>query len=98
MEVSAFSECFLFFFHFVPYNSRVEKNAKIPVLCILALIDGGMRISGDSLSDEIQNRGPLALLSRRQYEFLFQINTVQLYFVSMNGYKYKMTDRYCTSV
>ena len=53
MEVSAFSECFLFFFHFVPYNSRVEKNAKIPVLCILALIDGGIRISGDSLSDEI---------------------------------------------
>ena len=37
-----------------------------------------MLISGDSLSDETLNRGPLALLSQRQYEFLFDINTVQL--------------------
>ena len=37
-----------------------------------------MLISGDSLSDETLNRGPLALLSQRQYEFLFEINTVQL--------------------
>ena len=43
----------VFFFHFVPYYSRVEKNAKISVSCIFALIDGGIRISGDSLSDEI---------------------------------------------
>ena len=33
----------------------------------------GMSISADSLSDETLNRGPLALLLRRQYEFPFGI-------------------------
>ena len=37
----------------------------------------GMSISADSPSDETLNRGPLALLLRRQYEFPFGINTVQ---------------------
>ena len=37
----------------------------------------GMSISVDSPSDETLNRGPLALLLRRQYEFPFGINIVQ---------------------
>ena len=37
----------------------------------------GMSISADSPSDETLNRGPLALLLRRQYEFPFGINIVQ---------------------
>ena len=36
-----------------------------------------MSISADSPSDETLNRGPLALLLRRQYEFPFGINIVQ---------------------
>ena len=36
-----------------------------------------MSISADSPSDENLNRGPLALLLRRQYEFPFGINKVQ---------------------
>ena len=36
----------------------------------------GMSISADSPSDETLNRGPLALLLRRQYEFPFGINIV----------------------
>ena len=34
----------------------------------------GMSISADSHSGETLNRGPLALLLRRQYEFPFGIN------------------------
>ena len=37
----------------------------------------GMSIFADSPSDETLNRGPLALLLRRQYEFPFGINKVQ---------------------
>ena len=40
----------------------------------------GMSISADSSSDETLNRGPLALRSRRQYEFPFGINIVQFSF------------------
>ena len=42
----------------------------------------GMSISADSPSDETLNRGPLALLLRRQYEyeFPFGINIVQFSF------------------
>ena len=40
----------------------------------------GMSISVDSPSDETLNRGPLALLLRRQYEFPFGINIVQFSF------------------
>ena len=36
-----------------------------------------MSISADSSSDETLNRGPKALLLRRQYEFSFGINIVQ---------------------
>ena len=34
-------------------------------------------ISADSPSDETLNRGPLALLLRRQYEFPFGVDIVQ---------------------
>ena len=37
----------------------------------------GMSISADSPSDETLNRGPLALLLWRQYEYPFGINIVQ---------------------
>ena len=37
----------------------------------------GMSISADSPLDETLNRGPLALLLRRQYEFPFGIYIVQ---------------------
>ena len=37
----------------------------------------GMSISADSSSDETLNRGPLALLLRRQYEFPSGNNIVQ---------------------
>ena len=37
-----------------------------------------MSISVDSLSDKTLNRDPLALLLRRQYEYPFGINIVQL--------------------
>ena len=40
----------------------------------------GMSISADSPLDETLNRGPLALLFRRQYEFPFWINIVQFSF------------------
>ena len=40
----------------------------------------GMSISADSPLDETLNRGPLALLLRRQYELPFGINTVQFSF------------------
>ena len=39
-----------------------------------------MSISADSPSDETLNRGPLALLLRRQYEFPFGISIVQFSF------------------
>ena len=39
----------------------------------------GMSISADSPSETL-NRGPLALLLRRQYEFPFGINIVQFSF------------------
>ena len=39
-----------------------------------------MSFSGDSLSGETLNRGPLALLLQRQYEFFFGIDTVQFLF------------------
>ena len=39
-----------------------------------------MSISGDSLSDETLNRGPLALLLMRQYEFPSGIDIVQFSF------------------
>ena len=39
-----------------------------------------MSISVDSPSDETLNRGTLALLLRRQYEFPFGINKVQFSF------------------
>ena len=40
----------------------------------------GMSISADSPSDEILNRGPLALLLRRQFEFPFEIDMLQFFF------------------
>ena len=40
-------------------------------------VRSGMSISADSPLDETLNRGPLALLLRRQYEFPFGINIVQ---------------------
>ena len=40
----------------------------------------GMSISADSPLDETLNRGPLALLLRRQYEFPFGIDIVQFSF------------------
>ena len=42
----------------------------------------GVSISVDSPLDETLNRGPLALLLRRQYEFPFGINIVQFSFFS----------------
>ena len=39
-----------------------------------------MSISADSHSDETLNRGPLALLLRRQNEFPSEINTMQFFF------------------
>ena len=44
-----------------------------------------MSISADSPSDETLNRGPLALLLRRQYEFLLGINIVKfsIFFISV---------------
>ena len=46
----------------------------------------GMSISADSPSDETLNRGPLALLLRRQYEFPFGINIVQFpFFIILEG-------------
>ena len=45
------------------------------------ITDNSMLISGDSLSTETINRGPLALLLRRQYEFPSVINTVQFLFL-----------------
>ena len=50
----------------------------------------GMSISADSPSDETLNRGPMALLLQRQYEFPFGINIVQFsifnFFVQMLGF------------
>ena len=43
-----------------------------------------MSISDDSHSDKTLNRGPLALLLRRQYEFPFGINIVQFFFSIFN--------------
>ena len=40
----------------------------------------GMSISADGPSDETLNRGPMALLLRRQYEFPFGVNIVQFSF------------------
>ena len=45
----------------------------------------GMSISADSPSDETLNRGPLALLLRRQYELSFGINIVQFSFFFTAG-------------
>ena len=45
-----------------------------------------MSISADSPSDEIINRGLLALLLRRQYEFTFGINIVQFSFFHFSCY------------
>ena len=43
-------------------------------------MDDRINISVDWLSDEALNRGPLVLLLRRQYEFLFVVNLVQFPF------------------
>ena len=45
-----------------------------------------MSISADSPSDETLNRGPLALLLRRQYEFPFGINAVQFSIFNFTPY------------
>ena len=50
----------------------------------------GMSVSADSPSDETLNRGPLALLLRRQYEFPFGINIVQFSFFFQ---AYRQSDR-----
>ena len=47
------------------------------LVCTWMCDHSGMSISADSPSDETLNRGPLALLLRRQYEFPFGINIVQ---------------------
>ena len=44
-----------------------------------------MAISGDSLPDETLNRGPLALLLRRQYRFPSGINIVQFLIFHTSG-------------
>ena len=44
-----------------------------------------MSVSADSPSDETLNRGPLALLLRRQYEFPFGIILVQFSFFFQSG-------------
>ena len=44
----------------------------------------GMSIFADSPSDETLNRGPLALLLWRQYEFPFGINIVQFSIFKVN--------------
>ena len=49
----------------------------------------GMSISADSSLDEILNRGPLALLLRRQYEFPFGINIVQFFFSIFHGISFR---------
>ena len=49
-----------------------------------------MSISVDRPSDETLNRGPLALLFRRQYEFPFGINLVQFSIFQLSIYTVKM--------
>ena len=50
----------------------------------------GMSISTDISSDETLNRGPLALLLRRQYEFSFGIDIVQF---SIFNFQYQIFRR-----
>ena len=50
------------------------------ITVVQELLQGVNSLSADSPSDETLNRGPLALLLRRQYEFPFGINIVQFSF------------------
>ena len=64
----------------IVFPLNLEIAAKIPketLVCTWMGDHSGMSISADSPSDETLNRGPLALLLRRQYEFPFGINIVQ---------------------
>ena len=45
----------------------------------------GISISVDSPLDETLNRGPLALVLRRQYEFPFGINVVRFLIFNQNS-------------
>ena len=60
----------------------------------------GMSISADSASDETLNRGPLALLLRRQYEFPFDAYSAIFIFVFIfilccTMVEYKVQNLYC---
>ena len=59
---------------------RPNVKYALALVCTWMGDRSGMSISADSPSDETLNRGPLALLLRRQYEFLFGINIVQFSF------------------
>ena len=64
------------------YYAGVKQLQHRPWFCTWVGDRSGMSISADSPSDETLNRGPLALLLRRQYEFPFGINIVQFSFSS----------------
>ena len=60
--------------HTITVNRLVCWGLATSGLVCTWIDDHSMSISADSPSDETLNRGPLALLLRRQYEFPFGIN------------------------
>ena len=67
--------------HTITANHLVRwGKATSTLVCTLIDDRSGMSISADSPSDETLNRGPFALLLRRQYEFPFGIDIVQFSF------------------
>ena len=67
--------------HIVTVNRLVHWGyATLALVCTWMGDRISMSISVDSPSDETLNRGPVALLLQRQYEFPFGINIVQFSF------------------
>ena len=68
------------YWHTIMANHLVRwGKATSALVCTWVVDRSGMSIFADIPSDETLNRGPLALLLRRQYEFSFLINIVQFF-------------------
>ena len=72
-EIANYSTFQFLCIHLIPFHS-------IMWFCTWMGNRSGMSISADSPSDMALNRGPLALLLRRHYEFSFGIDIVQFSF------------------
>ena len=91
LSISLSSICLLFITFCIPpfvsgYWHTITAK-RLALVCTWMGERSGMSIYADSPSNETLNRGPLALLLRRQYEFRFGIDIVQFSFFFFQFFK-----------